>query len=98
MSLAMNGMVSPAVLRAIFDRGGAPADAVMTNRNSPPELKALAPIGAHSDESLWRFAKDLDATDAQMQALLDKLDRSPRPGGPTLADAWREVASRHPRP
>jgi hypothetical protein len=98
VSLAMNGVVTPAVLRAIFDLGGAPADAVLTNRNSPPELKALAPIGAHSDESLWRFAKDLDASEAQMQALFEELDRSPRPGGPRLADVWHEVVSKHPRP
>lgn len=96
MALALNGALSPLALKAIFARGGAPADAVTTNRNSPPELKGLAPIGSHSDESVWRFAKDLKATNRQMRALLDELHRSPRPGGPLLEDVWREIVSRHP--
>jgi hypothetical protein len=97
MSLAMNGSTPAAILATIFERGGSAAVAVLTNRSSPPELKALAPLGSHSDESVWRFAQAQHATDTQLRALLDELDRSPRPGGPPLGDVWREVVRKHPR-
>lgn len=96
MSLAMNPSTPPTVLQRIHDAGGDAAAAARVNRNSPAAVKGLAPIGAHTDESVWLYAKAMGASDQQLRALIERLDGTTRPGGVLLQDAWDDVVRRYP--
>jgi hypothetical protein len=96
-ALAINSSTPPLVLAAISDAGGPEASAARSNSNSPTEVRGLSPIGSLIDEAVWRYGKAKGATTEQLEALMEELYASPRPGGLPLHQVWEQVISIHPR-
>lgn len=96
-ALASNSRTPPLVLAAISDAGGPEASVARSNTNSPTEVRGLSPIGSLIDEAVWRYGKAKGATTEQLEALMEELYASPRPGGLALHQVWEHVISAHPR-
>ena len=96
-ALASNTSTPPIVLAAISDASGPAAPSARSNSSSPTEVRGLAPIGSLIDEAVWRYGKAKGATPEQLQALMEELYASPRPGGRPLNQVWEQVVTKHPR-